>query len=360
MEHHFRRRKLRQYQPALPFSMQYGGGYSKAWNGPPSAGSVYQHLSLSQGKVWRAWNLMASENVSYSFETPTTGFSGVPGSGEPIGEPGPSPLPDQTVLTQNTRTLDNFTTLTIAHRLDFATSLNVSGSWGQMRFIDNNGQNSDTLTANAGITRRLNARNSISGEYSFSRFTTAGAILTVGNRPIQLQPGQQRAIGLQPPMESEISSIVSVGPQWVSSSDSAIVPSSTSFSMSASAVDTLKFGSANLSYFHGAAGGSGYMLGGKIDVITQFFRGIWQELECRSDGFVYAYWPPRTVSGITNAKYGGMQATRQLGRYLNTFANYTAMDQSSNGYDWGECAQRAVSGDQFRHRILAAGNTLQK
>ena len=221
----------------LPFSMQYGGGYAKAWNGPPSAGSVYQHLSLSQGKVWRAWNLMASENVSYSFETPTTGFSGVPGSGEPIGEPGSSPLPDQTVLTQNTRTLDNFTTLTIAHRLDFATSLNVSGSWGQMRFIDNNGQNSDTLTANAGVSRRLNAHNSISGGYSFSRFDYSGAnIATQGNTgQVSYSQANSAQLGYSRQWNPKISSSVSVGPQWVSSSDSAIVPSSTSFSMSASA-----------------------------------------------------------------------------------------------------------------------------
>jgi hypothetical protein len=33
---------------------------------------------------------------------------------------------------------------------------------------------------------------------------------------------------------------------------------------------------------------------------------------------------------VTNARYGGAQATRRLGRYFNLFANYTAIDQSSN------------------------------
>ena len=126
----------------LPFSMQYGGGYAKAWNGPPSAGNVFQHLSLSQGKVWRAWNLTASDNVSYTFETPTTGFSGVPGYGGTDRRAGLDPLarPDGTdaEYPHSGQLYD----LTIGHRLDFATSLNVGGSSGQMRYIDKNGQNS--------------------------------------------------------------------------------------------------------------------------------------------------------------------------------------------------------------------------
>jgi len=32
----------------LPFSMQYGAGYGLVWAGPPSAGNVFQHLTLSQ------------------------------------------------------------------------------------------------------------------------------------------------------------------------------------------------------------------------------------------------------------------------------------------------------------------------
>ena len=34
--------------------------------------------------------------------------------------------------------------------------------------------------------------------------------------------------------------------------------------------------------------------------------------------------------GVTNAKFGGAQATRRLGRYLTAFANYTATDQSTS------------------------------
>ena len=33
---------------------------------------------------------------------------------------------------------------------------------------------------------------------------------------------------------------------------------------------------------------------------------------------------------LTNAKFAGVQASRQLGRYFSLFANYTAIDQSSS------------------------------
>jgi hypothetical protein len=162
----------------LPFVMQYGGGYNWTLSGPSTVGNVFQHLSLSQGMAWRKCNFLASDNVSYTFATPTTGFSGVPGTGEPIGGTGSTTLSDQSILTLNTRTLDNITTLAFKVNLNYATTLNLGGTLGQLRYIDNNGQNMDTLMANAGVTRRLNARNSISSQYSFSRYSYADGSFT--------------------------------------------------------------------------------------------------------------------------------------------------------------------------------------
>jgi hypothetical protein len=316
----------------LPFTMQYGGGYSWAWNGPPSAGGVFQHLSFSQGIVWRTWNLTASENVSYSFETPTTGFSGVPGSGEPIGGPGSTPLPGQTVLTQNTRSLDNFTTIAIGHRLNYATTLNIGGSWGQMRFIDKNGQNSDTMMADAGITRRLNARNSISGQYSFSRFNFGGANSTSQANAAQISysQGNSAQVSFSRQWNWKFSTSASAGPQWVSSSNSAQEPSSTRISASVSASESFRFGSASLNYSHGSSGGSGYMPGAESDVVSGgFSRRFGKSLTAGLTGS-YMRTAGLNNSGATNGRFGGVEATRPLGRYLSIFANYTAIDQSSS------------------------------
>jgi hypothetical protein len=316
----------------IPFSMQYGGGYGWSWNGSHSGGNVFQHLSLSQGVVWRSWNLTANDNVSYTFETPTTGFSGVPGTGEPIGGPGSTLLPDQTILTQNTRSIDNFTTIAIGHSLNYATTLNFGGAWGQMRFIDNNGQNMNTLTANAGVTRRLNAHNSVSGQYSFFRFNYGGANSTsqVNSAQVSYSQANSAQFSFSRQWNWKISTSASVGPQWVSSSDSAITPTSTRISMSASASDTFKFGVAGLNYSHGTTGGSGYMLGAESDVVSgNFSRKFGKSL---SAGLTGSYLRTAGLNNneVISAKYGGAQATRPLGRYFSIFANYTAIDQSSS------------------------------
>ena len=314
----------------LPFSMQYGGGYGWVWAGPPSAGNVFQHLSLSQGIIGRTWNLMASDNVSYTFETPTTGFSGVPGTGEPIGGPGTTTPPDQTILTLNTRVIDNFTTLGFGHLLDSTTTLNLGGSSGQIRYIDQNGQNIDTWMADAGVTRRLNARNSFSGQYSLSRFNYVGSIQVANAAQISYSQTNTVQFSLSRQWNPHLVTSASVGPQWISSSNSAILPSSTRISANASASDTFRYGTASLMYSHGTTGGSGYMLGAENDIaMASFGRSFGKNLTLGVTGS-YMRTAGLSNSGTTSGEYGGAQATRKLGRYFNVFASYTAVDQSSS------------------------------
>jgi len=313
----------------LPFTMQYGGGYGWSFAGPPEAGGVFQHLSLSQGIVGRSWNLTASDNVSYTFETPTTGFSGVPGSGEPIGGSGSAIPPDQTVLNLNTRTLDNFTTLAAGHRLDFATSLNLGGSSGQMRYIDGNGLDTDMLMADAGITRRLNARNSLAGQYSFSRYSYGGATSanTAQLGSLQVNTAQ---LSFTRQWSRHLQSSASAGPQWISSANSALVPSSTNVAASASVSDTFRVGTASLNYSHGVQGGSGYLFGAENDTASaDFTRKLGRNATVGVTGS-YRRTAGLNGNGVTNGKYAGAQASRRLGRDFNVFADYTALDQSSS------------------------------
>ena len=314
----------------LPFSIQYGGGYGWVWAGPPSAGNDFQHLSLSQGMVGRTWNLMVSDSVSYTFETPTTGFSGVPGTGEPIGGTGTTTPPDQTILTLNTRLVDNFTTIRFGHSLDSATTLNLGGSSGQMRFIDQNGQDIDTWMADAGVTRRLNARNSFSGQYSLSRFNYVGSFQVANAEQISDSQANTLQFSLSRQWNPHLVTSASVGPQWISSSNSAILPSSTRISANALASDTFRFGTASLMYTRGTTGGSGYMLGAESDIaMASFVRSFGKNLTIGVTGS-YMRTAGLSNNGVTSGEYGGAQATRKLGRYFNVFASYTAIDQSSS------------------------------
>jgi hypothetical protein len=313
----------------LPFTMQYGGGYSWTFAGPSETGGVFQRLSLSQGFVGRSWNLTAGDNVSYTFETPTTGFSGVPGSGEPIGGSGSTTPPDQTVLTLNTRMLDNFTTLAAGHRLDFATSLNLGGSSGQMRFIDGNGLDTDMLMADAGITRRLNARNSLAGQYSFSRYSYGGTASANTAQLGYLQVNTAQC-SFTRQWSRHLHSTASAGPQWISSANSALVPSSTNVAASASVSDTFRVGTASLNYSHGVQGGSGYLFGGESDIAgADFTRKLGKNATVGVTGS-YRRTAGLNRNGVTSGKYAGAQASRRLGRDFNVFVNYTALDQSSS------------------------------
>ena len=329
----------------LPFSMQYGSGYGWVWAGPPSAGNVFQHLSFSQGWIGRAWSLTGSENLSYSFETPTTGFSGVPGSGEPIGDSAPTAPPDQTVLALNTRVFDNSTSVGFGERLSGSTSLNLSGSTGQIHFIDNNGLNTDTLAAAGGVTHRLDARDSLSCQYSFSRFTYSGSSISSEDNALQFSFTRQ--------WNRHLSTAASIGPLWlstagISTADGLAPPNSTVLSLGASASYLLRNGALFVSYFHGSTGGSGYMLGSKVDSVNGgYSRSFGRSLNVgatgsyvRSESIVAAnlvaesngnlVLVPASILPITTARFGAVQASRSLGRYFSTFAGYTVVDQSSN------------------------------
>src|ERR1019366_4540146 len=73
-----------------PFVLDYGGGYTWTISGPGYETGLYQHMYVSQGIDWRKWKLRLSDDISYLPQAPTTGFSGLPGTGEPIGLPNPN------------------------------------------------------------------------------------------------------------------------------------------------------------------------------------------------------------------------------------------------------------------------------
>jgi hypothetical protein len=104
-----------------------------------------------------------------------------------------------------------------------------------------------------------------------------------------------------------------------------------------------------LNYSHGTSGGAGYMLGAKINSISANYSRDFRKRV--TVGFTGSYTStsslfaaelvttcqsgsggcliPLDYTPVTDARYGGVQASRNLGRYLSIFANYTAIDQST-------------------------------
>src|ERR1035438_9555676 len=111
----------------LPFSLNYVGGYSWTLDGPGELTGLFQHLSLSQGFVWRTWTATFDDDVSYRPQAPTTGFSGIPGIGEPIGGSNPFPPSSQSILTLKTHTVNHVVDGVLEHNIDYATTVSVGG-----------------------------------------------------------------------------------------------------------------------------------------------------------------------------------------------------------------------------------------
>ena len=151
-----------------PLWLEYSGGYMFSIAGPSVGSGVFQHLAVSQGIVQRRWQLTVGDDVSYTPEAPTTGFSGVPGTGEPIGGSGTGTAPSQSILTINTRTLDNLASVEFGYKLDYATTWTVRGGSQLLRFPTGNGLDSDEQQIGTGLARRIDARTSITGQYLYS------------------------------------------------------------------------------------------------------------------------------------------------------------------------------------------------
>lgn len=307
----------------LPFSMTYGGGYDWAISGPDYGTGLFQHLLISQAVAGRKWSISASDNVSYTPEAPTFGFTGIPGLGEPItGQIPPPSLPDQSILTVNTKVLDNAVTGQATHKLSPGVALSLDGSYEILRFPEDNGINSNTVTGTGGLSWRIDARNSIFGNYIFSQFEYPDFGFS-----FQTHSG---LFGFQRAWSRKITTSVSAGPEWTASSNTVAVPSSLGVDANANLTYQFGYSNAGLGYTRGINSGAGYLIGGETDAVTaSYSRQFGREL---STGFSGSYMRTAALGsyGATAAKYGEAEVTRRLGKYWTVFANYSAIVQSSS------------------------------
>ena len=325
-----------------PFTLTYSGG--DMWNitGGSGGTGVFQHLSASQGIVGRKWILNFGDNIGYMPQTPTTGFSGIPGVGDLPSQP---TQPVQPVLTLNTRSVDNTANANFSHSLGSATILSAGGSYTILRFPDGNGLEDNQWQVNGQITRRLNARNSVFAQYAYSRSTYPGDTIAMDT--------QSALFGYTRTWSRRFTTSVSAGPEWDKITGIQIdvlgviipLPPSTSsgLAVNASASYAVKLMTATLGYYQGTSGGAGVLqsfgthnkdLNGSLS--RQFGRdltigvsGAYMRTQALISGSALQL--GSVQSGIlTNGEYGGVSATRRLGRYITVFANYTATEQSSS------------------------------
>ncbi len=306
----------------LPFAVDYGGGYMWTIAGPAYVNGLFQRLLLSQGIDWRKWKITVSDDVSYRPSTASTGFSGIPGIGEPIGGAGPNPPSDESILALKTHMVSNTANGTVGHTLNYATTVTAGATSNLLRYPDGDGLNINQLMANAQLTRRLNARNSLTATYMFSQFSYPDFGFSFQS--------DTALFGFRRAWNAKITSVISAGPEWKGSSNSAVVPSSVTYAVNASATYQYRSVAAGLTYVRAASGGGGYLFGAESDsVIADYRRDFGKKLTLGVTGD-YRRLSGLINNGVTNSKFGGAQVTRKFGRHFTAFASYTVIDQSSS------------------------------
>ena len=309
-----------------PFAVDYAGGYGWTITGPSYGSGLFQRLNLSQGGVWRKWVVTVSDDVSYLPQSPFTGFSGIPGIGEPIGTPNPTPPSSQSILNLNTHVVENLATGSVENKLTASTTLSGSGTYDLLRYPNNDGLDTNTYGANGQLTHRLDGRDSIVGTYQFIRYTYPGLVVSGPAVNFETQEG---LIGFRRLLSRKLSVAVNAGPMWIDSSYQSVVPSKLTYAANGRVDYTSKPTVIEIGYSHGTNGGAGYLLGATWDsVLGNVTRTIGTNVMIGLTGG-YDRTAGMINNGSANNAVGGTQATWQVSRNIIAFVNYTGAYQTT-------------------------------
>ncbi len=315
-----------------PRNLIYAGGLQLG-----SRTTYFQSLAASQSFVSRGWVFSVSDVVSYLPQSPTVGLSGIPGTGDLGLNPVQNGLePSQGILSIGNSRLSNAVSGNVERRLDAFTSISGGASYGTLHFFGNGGLNSDQISTDVSLNRRLNGRSSasVSGTYGVYRYTGLGAGASFDTRGVS--GGYQRQIS------RSLNASVSGGPQWIGSSAVLGIPSRLTFSAGAGLSYSVRVYNAAISYTRGVTGGSGIQPGGISDSIVgtvqRPFGAAWSASGnvgySRTQGLTNGPTPLALAlqglssSGSYNSVFVGGQVSRRISRSFSAFGSYTVLDQS--------------------------------
>ena len=330
-----------------PFSTVFSGGRSWSSSGQPSY--YFLNLSLNQVVHVKRWTYIVSDSVNYLPQTPSTGLSGVPGVGDLGVNPaqtGANPAPvtgantGQGVLTGYSTRVSNSSSLSLQRQFTGKTSLQASGSYSLSRFLDDSGNSttpstpgvdSDSESGSLGLSHRIDARNTVGGNFAYSRSTFSGDIAGI---PAPGFSSQTASLQYSHQFTRKFGVNLSAGPQWTSVDSPGSSPM-LSLSANVSANYTGEFSHAALAYSRSANSGYG-VVGGSISDSVSFSAGrtfdrVWfcalSSAYTQTSNLAAAGSLPFTF----HTTVAGVQVSRALVRSLSAYASYTLENQSNQG-----------------------------
>ena len=318
-----------------PFSMLYGGGFLFQTSSGSSNG-IYQNFTISQGLVKSGWALGVSDSVSFLPQSPTTGLSGIPGTGDLGLQPAPDPnVPAQSVLTYYGKRLSNSANGSIERQINPRTSVSGSANYGILRFIGEgsgtsatSGLDTTNISGQVGLNRRFSPRSngSVSGYYS--DYTYNGNLTSFHSYGVNLLFSRV--------LSKTLSMSLSAGPQFVSqfqaynvagTTISRTVPSSVNVAVNASLSYTRGQISGSLGYSRGVNGGSGVQTGALSDNVSGGVQRSYGRDWSVSFTGTYSRTTGLPTVGATSTVYGGVQVSRRINTALSLFVGYTGVHQ---------------------------------
>jgi hypothetical protein len=319
----------------LPFNLLFAGGIILP-NQSGQGTSYYTNVEASQGYVTRHWNFNISDTVSYLPQSPTTGLSGIAGVGDLGALPvtGPVVGPAGGILTTAGNRVANSLSGGLERQINHDTSISGSGSWSVLHFLDNNGFDNTSIGGSVALNRRLDARSTVSLDAVYSTFSYGASSGQPGIETRGINMSYQRVLS------RTLSMNVSGGPQWISSSNSTLIPSSLNASATGNLSYSRRLTSAAVGYIHGVSGGSGVVAGAISDSVNASVGHTYGHkwVASLTMGYSHSAGLTRIVTGsptaptnvVYNTIFGGVQLTRAISSHFSGYASYTGQNQSSN------------------------------
>ena len=335
-----------------PTNLTFAGGVILA-NQSSQGTTGYVSAALSQGYITRSWVFNISDSISFLPQSPTTGLSGIAGTGDLGATPvqGPVAGPAGGIFSTAGNRVANSLAGSVERELNRVTSVSGSGSWSTLRFLDsNNSFDSSQVTGTVALNRRIDGRSSVSLNAVYSTFSYSGSANTTFQPDIET-----RGINLsyQRVLSRTISMSVSAGPQWISSSNSTLIPSSLNAAASASLSYQRGFTSASVSYSHGVNGGSGVLPGALSDSVSASLGHTFGRTWLASLNLGYSHAAGLTqlpngtslipVNAVFDTVFGGAQVSRRISTHFSGYASYEAQNQQQNNTFAGPNALNGTS-----------------
>ncbi len=317
--------------------------------------TTMHQFGITQTYVGPRWNLTFDDRASYlpesAYGTGDFGWGGALGTslggamGTNLVSLNPSFNPNQSLYSSRGDRISNVTSVSVGYVLSARSSMNVSGSYGLLHFMNAGGIDSSSPSFSFGYNRLLSARDSFGVSYgvSFFRFRHIGE--SFNTHSVQFEYGHR--------LTGRLSMEVGGGPEF-SVFRITTVGSSTLTSWTAhTSVNYQRARNAfGLSFSRYASNGGGVFIGAQTNNLEfNWTRSLGRKWTGSvGPGYAYNQSFRQTTAGANqfsyNSYYIGTSLSRSLGRYMSMFITYNFEGQSLQS---GSCTGGGCNASLIRH-----------